>query len=56
MLEFSNEALAYAKSVLFQRDVVVEPDFADKRGSFFGTVTMTNKKDFGLMLIQEGLA
>jgi staphylococcal nuclease domain-containing protein 1 len=35
---------------------VVEPDFADKRGSFFGTVTLSNKKDFGLLLIQEGLA
>jgi endonuclease YncB( thermonuclease family) len=56
LLEFSNEALAFAKSVLFQRDVVVEPDFADKRGSFFGTVTMSNKKDFGLLLVQEGLA
>lgn len=56
LLEFSNEALAFAKEHLLQRDVVVEPDFADKRGSFFGTVTLSNKKDFGLMLIQEGLA
>lgn len=35
---------------------MVEPDFADKRGTFFGTVTLSNKKDFGLMLVQEGLA
>lgn len=36
--------------------MVVEPDFADKRGSFFGSVTLSNKKDFALMLVQEGLA
>jgi endonuclease YncB( thermonuclease family) len=36
--------------------VIVEPHFADKKGSFFGTVQLTNKKDFGLMLVQEGLA
>ena len=56
LLELSNQALAFAKEHLFQRDVVVEPDFADKRGSFFGSVTLANKKDFALMLISEGLA
>lgn len=56
LLELSNQALAFAKEHLFQRDVVVEPDFADKRGSFFGSVTLSNKKDFALMLVQEGLA
>jgi endonuclease YncB( thermonuclease family) len=35
--------------------VTVEPDFVDKRGSFFGTVTLSNKKDFGLILVEEGL-
>jgi endonuclease YncB( thermonuclease family) len=52
----SNDALQLARDTLMQREVVVEPDFADKRGSFFGTVTLTNKKDFALMLVQEGLA
>jgi hypothetical protein len=36
---------------------VIEPYFADKKGSFFGTVMLANtKKDFGLLLVQEGLA
>ena len=30
--------------------------FADKRGNFFGTVTMANKTDFALKLLDEGLA
>jgi endonuclease YncB( thermonuclease family) len=37
--------------------VVVEVDFADKRGTFFGTVALKNtKEDFGLMLVKNGLA
>jgi endonuclease YncB( thermonuclease family) len=36
--------------------VIVEPDFVDKRGTFFGTITLNNKNDLGLMLIEEGLA
>lgn len=51
LLEFSNDALAFAKDTLFQREVFVEPEFADKRGSFFGSVTLSNKKDFALMLV-----
>jgi len=56
MLEFSNEALAFVKDLAFQKDVVVEPDFADKRGTFFGSITLSNKKDLALLLVQEGLA
>jgi endonuclease YncB( thermonuclease family) len=42
---------------LYQRDVIVDLNFADKRGTFFGAVTLKNtKEDFGLMLIQNGLA
>lgn len=42
---------------MFQRDVIVDLDFADKRGTFFGTVALKNtKEDFGLMLVQNGLA
>jgi endonuclease YncB( thermonuclease family) len=38
-------------------DVVVDLEFADKRGSFFGTLALKNtKEDFGLMLVQNGLA
>ena len=36
---------------------MVDLDFADKRGTFFGTVALKNsKEDFGLMLVQNGLA
>lgn len=56
LLEWANEAQQFAKDTLFQKEVVVEPEFCDKRGNFFGTLTLKNKKDFGVMLIQEGLA
>jgi staphylococcal nuclease domain-containing protein 1 len=37
--------------------VIVDLEFADKRGTFFGTVALKNtKEDFGLMLVQNGLA
>ena len=42
--------------MLFQKDVTVEIDFADKRGSFFGSLTFKNKQDFALELVKEGLA
>lgn len=52
LLELSNDALQFAKDTLFQRDVIVDLEFADKRGSFFGTVSLKNtKEDFGLMLV-----
>jgi endonuclease YncB( thermonuclease family) len=36
--------------------VVVDLEFADKRGTFFGTVALKNtKEDFGLMLVEQGL-
>lgn len=57
LLELSNDALQFAKDTVFQRDVVVDLEFADKRGSFFGTVMLKNtKEDFGLLLIRNGLA
>lgn len=45
-----------AKNSLFQREVTVELFFADKKGNFFGTVTMANKTDFAMKLLDEGLA
>lgn len=56
LLEASNEALAFAKSQLFQRDVQIELYFADKRGNFFGTLVMPNKADFSVKLLEVGLA
>jgi endonuclease YncB( thermonuclease family) len=55
-LELSNEAQAFAREMLLQKDVVVDLDFADKRGTFFGQLALKNKSDYGLMLVQEGLA
>ena len=54
--EYANDALHLAKDSLFQRDVTVELHFADKRGNFFGTLTMANKTDFATKLLEEGLA
>lgn len=57
LLELANDAHQFAKDTLYQRDVVVNLDFADKRGTFFGTVQLKNtKEDFGLMLVENGLA
>lgn len=56
LLELANDAKQFAQDTLFQRDVIVDLDFADKRGTFFGTVALKNtKEDFGLMLVQNGL-
>lgn len=56
MLEFANEAQAFAKDILFQRDVIIEPEFTDKKGNFFGTLWYGEKKDFAVELVGEGLA
>lgn len=44
-----------AKDQLHLRDVEVQIDSVDKRGNFVGFVWI-NKKDFGLSLVEEGLA
>lgn len=54
--EYANDALQFAKENLFQRDVTIEICFADKRGNFFGSLTMANKTDFATKLLEEGLA
>ena len=56
LLELSNMAQKFAKDNLFQKDVILDVDFADKRGTFFGSLTYKNKQDFALDLIAEGLA
>lgn len=57
LFELSNDAHQFAKDTLYQRDVVVDLEFADKRGTFFGTVALKNtKEDFALLLVQNGLA
>ena len=56
LLEYANDALRLAKQSLYQRDISVHLAFADKRGTFFGNVTMPNKNDFAVKLCEEGLA
>ena len=36
--------------------MTIEIFFADKRGNFFGTLTLSNKSDFATKLLEEGLA
>lgn len=56
-LEYAKDAQLFAKETLFQKDVIVEIDFADKRGTFFGSVSLSgNKQDFSEKLLGEGLA
>jgi hypothetical protein len=33
----------------------VDVEFADLRGNFFGSLSLKNKNDFGMMIIEEGL-
>jgi len=48
--------LKFAKENLFQRDVTIEIYFADKRGTFFGTLAINKDVDFSQRLLEEGLA
>lgn len=54
-MEFSNEALEFAKTHLFQRDVEIEVEQIDKKGTFFGTLSIGGK-NFNEQLVKEGLA
>jgi hypothetical protein len=41
--------LQFAKDTLYQKDIIVDIKFADKRGSLIGTVDIKNtKEDFAL--------
>ena len=56
LMEYSNDAKKLAHQNLYQRDVQVELCFTDKRGSFFGYITTSDKKYFATKLIEAGLA
>lgn len=55
-MEFANDAKAFVRDQIFQREVTVELYNADKRGTFFGTVQTPSKQDLSLKLIEEGHA
>lgn len=53
--EISNKALLYAKENLLQRDVELEIDTVDQRGTILGSIILA-KKNFSLNLLENGLA
>lgn len=55
-LEFATQAHEYAKDTLYQKDVTIEPEFTDKRGTFFGTLWFGGKNDFAIHLLEQGFA
>lgn len=56
LMEYANDAKKFAHSQLAQRDVQCEIVAADKRGSFFGYLTLSNKSNFAEKLVEQGLA
>ncbi len=52
--ELFNEAQYLAKESLHQKDVSIDIFFTDKRGSFFGTLTYGQSRDFAYTLIESG--
>lgn len=53
--EISNKALLYAKENILQRDVELEIDTIDNRGTILGSIIHA-KKNFALNLLENGLA
>jgi len=53
---FGDEALAFTRHHCFQRDVEVEIEALDKTGSFLGSLFLPDKRNHGVLLLEEGLA
>lgn len=53
--EFSNKALLYSKENLLQRDVEVEIESCDNKGTILGNIIL-GKKNYSLNLLENGLA
>jgi len=53
---YGDEALAFARGLCFQRDVDIEVESVDKNGTFLGTLYIGDKKNYGTMLLEAGLA
>ena len=53
--DISNKALTFAKENILQRDVEVEIDAVDNRGTLLGSIIF-GKKNFAVTLLENGLA
>merc|ERR1712196_707714 len=53
---FGDEAAAFARSTCLQRDVDIEVETVDKNGTFLGSMFVGDKKSYGVLLLEAGLA
>lgn len=53
---FGDEAAAFARSLCFQRDVEIEVETVDKNGTFLGSLFLPDRRNYGVALLEEGLA
>ena len=53
---YGDEALAFARSHAFQRDVDIEVETADKNGTFMGALFLPDKRNYAVPLLEAGLA
>lgn len=53
---YGDEALAYARSQCFQRDVDIEVETVDKNGTFLGSIYTSDKRNYATSLVEAGLA
>jgi len=53
---FGDEALAFARGLAFQREVDIEVETVDKNGNFLGNLFLPDKRNYGCLLLEAGLA
>eukprot|EP00271_Cylindrocystis_brebissonii_P011331 TRINITY_DN2863_c0_g1_i1.p1 TRINITY_DN2863_c0_g1~~TRINITY_DN2863_c0_g1_i1.p1 ORF type:complete len:1029 (-),score=217.63 TRINITY_DN2863_c0_g1_i1:718-3804(-) len=53
---FSEEAIAFMRRQVLQRDVEIEVETVDKTGTFIGSMWTADKRNAGVMLLEAGLA
>ena len=53
---FGDEAAAFARDKCFQRDVDIEVESVDKNGTFIGNLYLADKRNYGVLLVEAGLA
>lgn len=53
---YGDEAAAFARDKCFQREVDLEVETVDKNGTFFGNMFLPDKRNYGVLLVEAGLA
>uniref|UniRef100_A0A7S2GFY6 Uncharacterized protein n=1 Tax=Haptolina brevifila TaxID=156173 RepID=A0A7S2GFY6_9EUKA len=53
---FGEEAAAFARQHCMQRDVDIEVETVDKNGTFLGSLFLSDKRNYSVALLEEGLA